>query len=432
MERYVSRHSAAMDDLTTSSDAFVLTGSGANAAYEVGVLKGLLGGRWGTNGSAAVTPHCFCGNSVGALNAAIVVSNADLGYEDALRRLESVWLDRIAVDSASSVNGIFRIRAEPTQYLNMSQLANPFQPFLQLAADSFHLARRSVERLAFATSSVGAIPDAVVRLSEFNEFVDISPLERLVRETVDTKKIAASQLGLRITTLNWSTGAPKTFRNSDFRSGDGHQTIVAALALPGMVAPQIVNGMAHVDTCVLMDEPLKPAILALLENESDLPRVLHVVYVDATVRDIPLPPLSNTFSTVYRLYMLALSRAVNADIGRAANLNESIWLKKLLETVVAADGSTEDAENALTTRLGEESVSVYNRLHRKLEDRKALTIHRYAPREHLYGFESIQFRRDTIAQLIEHGYEAARNHDCEESRCILPETTPELERIASS
>jgi hypothetical protein len=178
----------------------------------------------------------------------------------------------------------------------------------------------------------------------------------------------------------------------------------------------------------LFDTPLQPAILAR-NRESKIPVVLHVVYADSSFRDIPLPPLSNTFATVYRLYQLALSRAVNTDIQRARTVNERIRVKNLFESVIAAeeDPVKSREEDIVRAKLGEDAVPLWEQLHRDLRDRVSLTIHRYTPKEHIFGFELVQFERSTIQNLIQHGYEAARDHDCDESRCIIPrENTPPL------
>jgi predicted acylesterase/phospholipase RssA len=410
-----------MDDLNSTQDAFVLTGSTANAAYEVGIMKRLLSGKWGNYNNPPIDPYCFCGSSVGALNAAAMVSNADLGFEEALDRLERIWLERIAVPSANSSTGVFRLRGDFTQYFNSQLATNPLKPLLDIGSDLIHLTRETLQRLTYASSTSGTFADRAVQISEFTEWMDFTPLRQLIRECIDIKKIGeAKRYKLRITALDWQDGVQKTFWNHDIGSTDGHESIIAAMSLPGLFPPEIVNGLPYVDSSVLIAAPLKPAIEAR-NKESRVPVVFHVVYANSDFRAIPVPPLSNTFATVYRLYQLALSKAVNTDVGRAHAINERIRVRNLFETVVGAGEVSEQPEDLIRRKLGEDAVPLWRELHRDLDNRVNLTIHRYSPKEHIYGFELVQFERKTIERLIQHGYEAARDHDCQASQCIIPE-----------
>ena len=178
-------------DWDSSQDAFVLTGSTANAAYEVGIMKRLLTGTWGKANYPPINPYCFAGTSVGALNAAIMVANADLEFEEALGRLEGIWLDRIAVPTATSSTGVFRIRADFTQYLNSDLAKNPFKPLLDMGSDFLYFTRETLQRLAYASSTRGTFADRAAQLSEFTQWIDYSPLKQLVREHIDTMKTHA-------------------------------------------------------------------------------------------------------------------------------------------------------------------------------------------------------------------------------------------------
>jgi NTE family protein len=69
----------------------VLTGGGARAAYQVGVLAGirrvLLAGGWPADANPF---RVFCGTSAGAINATVLASGAD-EFFDAVARLALVW-----------------------------------------------------------------------------------------------------------------------------------------------------------------------------------------------------------------------------------------------------------------------------------------------------------------------------------------------------
>ena len=56
--------------------AVILSGGGANGAYEVGVLKALLTGQSPATDFQPLDPDIFTGTSVGAFNAALLVSPA--------------------------------------------------------------------------------------------------------------------------------------------------------------------------------------------------------------------------------------------------------------------------------------------------------------------------------------------------------------------
>lgn len=79
------------DDSTTPVTGLVLTGGGARAAYQVGVLTALLRLRrtYGQDGAANPFP-VLTGTSAGAINAAALACRAD-NFEDAVDALHDVW-----------------------------------------------------------------------------------------------------------------------------------------------------------------------------------------------------------------------------------------------------------------------------------------------------------------------------------------------------
>ena len=70
--------------------ALVLSGGGARGAYEVGVLRYILGELAPQLGPAAL-PRIFCGTSVGAINACAVAANAD-SVDFQIDHLRERWL----------------------------------------------------------------------------------------------------------------------------------------------------------------------------------------------------------------------------------------------------------------------------------------------------------------------------------------------------
>jgi predicted acylesterase/phospholipase RssA len=398
----------------------VLTGSGINAAYEVGVMKALLRDAWGIPSNPPVEPYCYSGTSVGALNAAVMVAMANRSPAEALDYLESLWIDRIGVETASSSTGIFRIRAEPTQYFSTATYArNVLKPFAEMGGDMLYFAFQTMQRIAYATASANTLPDGAVLATELNAWLDLSPLRELVRDSIDPTAIASSPTALRLTALEWERGTPRIFGNQDFALTDGHDVLLAALSMPVMMQPQNVDGVPYVDASVLSDMPLRPAIKAAPDSGTHL--TLHTVYVDAQRTPIPVPVISNTFATVYRLYLLALSRAVNTDIQRTEMVNTRIRMLDLLTKFAKLQGRTLDD---VIGGLALEAPELWKGLLADTETKVPITVHRFHPSKNVRGFELIQFQRQRIRQLIRDGYEDASRHDCRACNCMLYEISP--------
>ena len=71
--------------------ALVLTGGGARAAYQLGVLRTLLRLRREADPLARANPFpIICGTSAGAINAAALACHAD-AFDAAVERLCTVW-----------------------------------------------------------------------------------------------------------------------------------------------------------------------------------------------------------------------------------------------------------------------------------------------------------------------------------------------------
>ena len=66
-----------MTDTKELKHAVVLSGGGADGAYEVGVMKALFNGKAPRLPGGPVEPDIFTGTSIGAFNAALLVSQWD-------------------------------------------------------------------------------------------------------------------------------------------------------------------------------------------------------------------------------------------------------------------------------------------------------------------------------------------------------------------
>src|SRR5262249_52435832 len=68
--------------------AIVLSGNGAYAAYEIGIMKALIHGMCSSTHHRPIQPEIYTGTSVGALIAAMMVAGADESDVAALENLE--------------------------------------------------------------------------------------------------------------------------------------------------------------------------------------------------------------------------------------------------------------------------------------------------------------------------------------------------------
>jgi len=73
----------------------VLSGGGANGAYEIGVLKALFRGESPATGHQPLEPGVIAATSIGAFNSAVLLSTYTDSWSQAISALEKVWLERI-------------------------------------------------------------------------------------------------------------------------------------------------------------------------------------------------------------------------------------------------------------------------------------------------------------------------------------------------
>src|SRR6266511_5892478 len=112
-----------MNEVGDLKHAVVLSGGGADGAYEVGVLKALFSGKAGYTGKAVlpegpIDPEIFSGTSIGSFNAALLVSQWDQHGTAAISDLERVWLEMLAERAFGTGNGGYRFRLNPFDFLN--------------------------------------------------------------------------------------------------------------------------------------------------------------------------------------------------------------------------------------------------------------------------------------------------------------------------
>lgn len=393
-----------MTVVPATQDAIIFSGGASNAAYEVGVVKALLTENCGGVDASPIVPSIYTGVSTGALNAAVMTAHADWAPEAAVEILEKLWLERIAGTSRGFGNGLFRFRFNPMHYRDLPEaFMRPWRPLLDFVADSLYVTGNTLRRTAQVIGSEGARWSRVFKLADFSASVDLGPLHRLVRDAVDIDKLHHSTKKIRITAANWDKGEPENFDNAMLEGEMGYQAIAAAAAIPGIVPSQLVDDREFVDSAVLIGTPLKPAIEAGDRSEGAPRLTLHAIYLDPESSDVPLSRVSDTLSTIYRLYTLAFARSVKADMTKADSINERLVLV----------GGSGNPSGTLDPRY----KNLRRQLARELKGKVEVVIHRYSPAR-IEG-ELFQFNRELIEKMIARGFNDARRHDCKKAGCVL-------------
>lgn len=380
--------------------AIVFSGNGYNAAYEAGVLKAILHGVSGSTKGEKIQPRLYAGTSVGSLNAAFMVSQSTQSDIAAAEQLERSW--------RTGVNP--RLRGNPFDYLNPRYYwPNPFAPLVDLGNDTFHISRDLLRRTGDFFSSfqldrpLAAVQDLFLDY-EWDILADLAPTKRLIQDNIVLENIRNSEKKLRVTAGNWKKGSTTTFKNQDFTDAAGHQIIAGAMAIPGFTPRQRVDLEEFVDGAMLVENPLQPAIDAR-NRDSGERLTLHVIYLDPEFEEGLLMDVRGSLAIVYRLFLLAFSRSVNADIERIDRLNRSLKFLELLR-----DFNPESEE-----------MKLWRRLHQETAGAVEVEIHRYRSAKHLTSISEIfvGVTPERLRYLIEAGYRDASRHNCEEAQCVL-------------
>jgi predicted acylesterase/phospholipase RssA len=399
-----------MPDARGNRHAVVLSGGGAYGAYEVGVLKAMLTGQMPQTGYTAIDPDIYTGTSVGAINAAVLVSQDGAGVRgaEAADFLEAAWADTIAESLETCRNGAYRLRADPTHYLSPRCLRDPARALTELTEDGAFLAETLVARTANFFRSAGSLTTRALEFVDVSAFVSSEPIGRLVRQLVSLEAVRRSGKALRVVAANWATGEVKTFENKHMTDDDGHQAVLASAAIPGFFPPQYIAGEPYVDGGVVMNTPLRCAIDAGAD-------FLHIVYLDPDIDQLPLKVLESTYSTMDRTIVIHNATVINEDVDTASWINAGLTaMEKALQ-----------GEELSGTHL-RDFVRVASQIAERLEQAgkpyRKLTIHRYHPHRDpgRGGIGILDFNRDRMLGLIELGFDDTVHHDCNESHCIRP------------
>jgi len=394
--------------MSEARHAVVLSGGGAYAAYEIGVLKALFQGRSPATGKQPLEPAIYTGTSAGAFNAALLVSHSDRPATEALARLESIWRDEIA-GRPNKHNGVYRARMDPALWLNpLHILRNPREELAHLFEDSVFLSRDALRRTANLFTSKAPLMRRVIDLVDVGSLFNTEPFAELIERILRPRIIQDSPRALRIAVTNWSTGELRVFKNKEMTDAHAHRVVQASAAIPGFFPPVNINGDTYVDGGVVMNTPLEPAIKAQAD-------VVHVVYLDPDVRKIPIDRIQSTVSALDRLLVVSMANAVNRDIETANLINQGL---KHMDKTEAMSAKEMTVHATLEARQQEKPEKVYRKLF----------IHRYHPSEDLGDVTGIlNMELSNIESLIEKGYRDTVEHNCTQSQCVwpdLPEFSP--------
>src|SRR5713226_3475886 len=393
-----------MTDINGHKQAVILSGGGANGAYEVGVMKALFGALCPATDGQPLDPDILAGTSVGSFNAAFLVSKweeytkAATSGPLAVADLERVWIDDLSENPQTGSNGAYRLLANPLQFLNPRVLLfSPVQTFTRLTRDSLALFRDFTYRaLHIVSSQEEPLEERLLSLVNIDNFILREPFRRVLDDLIEFDSIRTSGKVLRVASTGWEIGRVQTFSNQDFTDGRGPQIILASSAIPGFFSAQPIGSSPFVDGSVLLNTPLR---LGKFEDNGTekWADTLHVIYLDPDVNAIPISHLSNLLSVQYRVQVINWAAKVNDDIEDARRINEGVEIWNRVEQ--SAPNPTQSALEGLSGILPDP------------REYTPLTIHRYHPQDPLGGpLGLLDFGRERIQGLIDQGFNDAIYH----------------------
>ena len=107
--------------------AITLSGGGAYGAFEVGVLKALMGGQAPIMGGEALDPTVFTGTSAGAYLSAVLLSADAADPAGRAGHLERVWLEHVIDSPRRDGNGVWRLSRASVLLIVVFRLQRPMK-----------------------------------------------------------------------------------------------------------------------------------------------------------------------------------------------------------------------------------------------------------------------------------------------------------------
>ncbi|MCG8459200.1 MAG: patatin-like phospholipase family protein, partial [Holophagales bacterium] len=240
--------------------ALVLSGGGSLGAYQVGVLEALAHGLCRANGRRAFDPPLIVGTSVGAFNAAFLSAQGDVPFPVAVGRLKDLWLRRIA--DRGHGNGVFRYRLDPEAFFRLL-LWDPSSARDRLEADIRFVRRHILRQLRSVPRGRRSLVETVFRLLDLSTYVSLEPFWQTIGQALDMGRLATSPRRLLTTALTWPGLVLRRFEGRDpIWRREGACLLYAAIAVPGIFPPVIVDGECLFDASLSTNTPISPAIRA--------------------------------------------------------------------------------------------------------------------------------------------------------------------------
>jgi NTE family protein len=385
----------------------VLSGGGADGAYEVGVLKALTHGVSPATGYRPVDPEVYTGTSVGAFNAAYMASRPGRPATAVTAELDEIWMRRVANTPLGCGNGVFRVRGLPLQFLDPGCLLRPFQILTNSVKDSVDLAAFSAVKGAQFVASDTSLQSRLLSLIDLQAFISPRPIDHLVTDEVSLEGLRRSDKRLTIAASNWELGVLRLFSKDEIVDTVGTDAILASAAIPGIFAPVSIGGVPYVDGGVLLNTPLLPAI-------REGATTIHVIFLDPLLPEVRLKPLPSTLDTAWRMLAIMWASSMRKDILNAAAVNLALEVLKhgLPESAVQGEERT--------------LLHVAGQMYRRLIEGggrpyRELTVHIFRPRSALGEGEGIlDFQSARLRWIVDMGYRDAIHHDCAAEGCVLP------------
>lgn len=388
--------------------AIILSGGGAYGAYEIGVMRALFNGMSSATKYHPFDPDILTGTSAGAFNAGLVLSAGASNLREAVEYAADVYLNDIGSSNKTCGNGVLRLRGLPIYFFDEGcHQPDPVRPFAEFAEDIAVLAETTIRHVTRFIDSNAGTEQRIVELLDMETLMDTRRFRRVVENRIFPDRIHASGKILQILATNWITGELRVFGIEDMTTEIGHLAILASAAIPAIFPTTEVQNQPYVDGGLVMNTALRPPVEAGAEE-------LHVINVDPAPRALPLSRVRSTATTVYRMMVIALAAMLDRDIEIAGRINRGITL---MEQGARHEIPEDPDMKALSLMIGSLPLHVSTG-----QPYRKLTIHRYHPSGDPGGaLHWLSFGRDHLEALIERGMQDAKNHDCAESGCVLPE-----------
>ena len=277
-----------------------MTGGGARAAYQVGVVRAIYE-------ILKNDQHLFdviTGNSAGAINSTYLAANAQ-DWDVATNNLIDLWK-----------------RLKPQ--------------------DVYDLRVRTISELGIKWLGGAVFGGLTPKGSHSNHLLDTSPLRKLLTREIDFNDIQnninnSSVRGVALSTTNYNSGSNVVYFQGSLEIEDWSRTdrfsirenlnldhLMASAAIPFFFPPVKVGDSYFGDGCIRQTTPLSPAIH--LGSEKIIAIGVRYPHHEQRMQDLALSPFSNpTIGQITGVMMNAVFLdSLESDVERMMKINELI------------------------------------------------------------------------------------------------------------